>query len=216
MISLPVRDKSGNEVGSYEFDPGELASGVNKQLLHDVIVMYEANRRIDTVTTKSRGMVSGSTAKLYRQKGTGRARAGARRTPVRRGGGHAFGKSPKDWGFRLPKRAVKAATRMALLSKFLDDEATVLDELTIEEPKTKLIAGILKALGLSADSCLLAIEKHDPNVWVSSRNIQSLQVSPVNELNAYALLHQKRLLVTKSALDQLRGQPAGDSADDSE
>jgi large subunit ribosomal protein L4 len=102
MISAPIHDMSGNEVGTYQFDPAELASGINKQLLHDVVVMYEANRRVGTAQTKSRGMVAGNKRKMYRQKGAGRARAGNRRTPVRRGGGHAFAKVPREWSFRLP------------------------------------------------------------------------------------------------------------------
>ena len=106
MISVPVHNQSGAEVGKYEFNADDLAPGINKQLLHDVVVMYEANRRQGTVRTKSRGMVAGSTRKLYRQKGTGRARAGASRTPVRRGGGHTFGKKVRDFSYRLPKKAV--------------------------------------------------------------------------------------------------------------
>jgi large subunit ribosomal protein L4 len=206
MISVPIRNKAGQDVGTYKFDPNELAPGINKQLLHDVVVMYEANRRVGTVKTKSRGEVEGSTQKMYRQKGTGRARAGARRTPVRRGGGHTFAKAPVDWGYRLPRKAVKLATRMALLSKFLDDQVTVLDDLVLDEPKTKVVAGILKALGLDETTCLLTIESHDPLVWRSSRNIANLRVSPASDLNAYDLLHQKRLLVTTAAMDRLRGQ----------
>lgn len=204
MISVLIKDKSGQDVGMYELDPNELASEVNKQLLHDVVVMYAANRRAGTVKTKSRGEVQGSTQKMYRQKGTGRARAGSKRSVIRRGGGHAFAKSPTDWSYRLPKKAVKLATRMALLSKFLDEQVTVLDEFEIEEPKTKIVAGILKALGLSDTSCLLAIESHDSNIWRSARNIQNLRVSPASELNAYDLLHQRQLVVTKAALDRLR------------
>jgi len=204
MISVPVKDATGQEVGTYEFDPAELAERVNKQLLHDVVVMYEANRRVGTVRTKSRGMVKGSTKKLFRQKGTGRARAGASRTPVRRGGGRTFGKKPIDWSYRLPKKAVRVATRMALLSKFLDNEVTVLDSFSVEEPKTKIVAGVLKSLGLAETSCLLAIENHDANVWRSSRNIANLRVSPAAGLNAYDLLHQKQLVVTKAAMDSLR------------
>ena len=209
MISLPIKDKSGQEVGTYAFEPDELAPGVNKQLLHDVVVMYEANRRVGAAKTKSRGQVTGTTAKMYRQKGTGRARAGSRRTPIRRGGGHTFAKVAKDWSYRLPKKAVKQATRMALLSKFLDEEATILDQLAVEEPKTKVIADILKSLGLADIPCLLAIDSHDQNIWKSSRNIPNLMVSPAADLNAYVLLHQRRLLLTKAALDKLRGQAAG-------
>ena len=209
MVSAPLKNASGSDIGSYEFDGAELASGINKQLLHDVIVMYEANQRAGTVRTKSRGMVAGSTKKLYRQKGTGRARAGTRRTPVRVGGGHAFAKKPKDWSYRLPKQAVRLATRMALLSKFQDGEAVVLDSLAVSAPKTRVVADMLKALGVSGDSCLLTIRDHDTVVWQSSRNIASLWVSPAVELNAYQLLHQKRLVVTKDAMDFLRGQGQG-------
>ncbi|MGE4004275.1 MAG: 50S ribosomal protein L4, partial [Planctomycetaceae bacterium] len=148
MVSAPLRNASGADVGTYEFDAAELASSINKQLLHDVVVMYEANQRLGTVKTKSRGMVAGSTKKLFRQKGTGRARMGPKRTPIRRGGGHAFAKVPKDWSYRLPKQAVRLATRMALLSKFEDGEAVVLDALSMDVPKTKAVAGMLKALGV--------------------------------------------------------------------
>ncbi|HUG94043.1 MAG TPA: 50S ribosomal protein L4 [Planctomycetaceae bacterium] len=209
MISLPIRSPGGQQVGTYEFDPDELAPRINRQLLHDVVVMYEANRRQGTVQTKSRGMVKGSTKKLYRQKGTGRARAGNRRTPVRVGGGHTFGKKPRDWSYRLPKKAIRLATRMALLSKFLDNQVTVLDDLPVSEPKTKHVATVLKALGLSESTCLLAIETHDANLWKSVRNIANLWVSPARELNAYHLLHQRQLIVTRAALDALR-RGAGD------
>lgn len=204
MITLSVRNAAGQEVGTYDVDPEELAPAINKQLLHDVVVMYEANRRVGTVRTKSRGEVAGSTKKLYRQKGTGRARAGAKRTPVRRGGGHTFAKRPKDWGYRLPKKAVRLATRMALRSKFEDGEVTLLDDFQVDQPKTKVVAGVLKALGLYETTCLLATNEYDQNVWRSSRNIEKLWVSPVSDLNAYALLHQRQLVLTKSALDRLR------------
>ena len=213
MISVPVHNQSGKEVGSYEFDPAELAPGINKQLLHDVVVMYESNKRVGTVKTKSRGMVSGSTKKLFRQKGTGRARAGASRTPVRKGGGHTFAKVPLDWTYRLPRKSVKLATRMALLSKFQDEEAIVLDGLSVSEPKTKTIADMLKALGVADSGCLLAIEGHDKNVWLSSRNVAKLEVSPASDLNSYQLLHQKKLIITKSALDSIRNQFKSDGSE---
>lgn len=212
MISVPIHNQAGQNVGTYEFDPAELAPGVNRQLLHDVVVMYETNRRTGTVRTRNRGRTAGSTKKLYRQKGTGRARAGTRRTPIRRGGGHAFALEPRDWSYRLPRKAVRLATRMALLSKFLDNQVVVLDDLSVAEPKTKTVVGILKALGLQKDSTLLTIEAHDPIVWKSSRNIANLRVAPAAELNAYELLHQKRLLVTRQALDRLRMSARGSAA----
>jgi large subunit ribosomal protein L4 len=206
MIALPIHNRSGQQVGTYEFDPDDLAAGVNRQLLHDVVVMYETNRRQGTVQTKNRGDVQGSKKKIYRQKGTGRARMGNKRTPIRRGGGHTWGKRPVDHSYRLPKKAVALATRMAVLSKFLDNQVTVLDELAIASPKTKDVVGLLKALGLAESSCLLAIEGYDINVWKSARNIPRLSVSPASDLNAYDLLQRKTLLVTKAALDKLRGK----------
>jgi large subunit ribosomal protein L4 len=212
MISVPIKNVSGQEVGSYQFDPADLAPGINKQLLHDVVVMYQANRRQGTVKTKGRSEVAGSTIKIYRQKGTGRARMGPKRQPIRRGGGHAHAKVPVDHSYRLPKKAIKLATRMALLSKFLDGQVTVIDQLSLSDPKTKVVAGALKSLGLAGKSCLLTIEQHDPVVWRCARNIAGVCVSPASDLNAYDLLRQRNLLVTKGALDKLRARTgkAGD------
>lgn len=203
MVSVPVKNTSGDTVGEFELDLDAIAPEINKQLLHDVVVMYEANQRVGTVRTKARGEVVGSTAKLYRQKGTGRARAGARRTPVRRGGGHTFAKRPRNWGYRLPKKAVRLATRMALRSKFEDGEAVIVDDLGLSAPKTAELNRTLKALELDQVSCLLATDGYDRNVWLSGRNIPTLHVSPASNLNAYDLLHQHRLIVLRSALEKL-------------
>ena len=207
MITLPVYDTSGAEVESYKLDPDDFAVRVNKQLLHDVVVMYEANQRHGAAKTKSRGEVRGSTRKLYRQKGTGRARAGMRRSPVRRGGGHTFAKQPKDWSYRLPKKAIRNATRQALLSKFLDDEVTLLQDFAISEPRTRHVAAVLAALELTETSSLLAIPAHDTDIWRAARNIPNLWVSPAADLNAYKLLHQKQLVLTTETLDLLREGP---------
>jgi large subunit ribosomal protein L4 len=106
----------------------------------------------------------------------------------------------------MPRKAVRLATRMALLSKFQDGEAIVVDQVSVSEPKTRVIAAMLKALGVDQQSCLLAIGGPSPDVWRSARNIATLQVSPCSELNAYDLLHQKRLVITRDAIDQLRGK----------
>ncbi len=208
MASFVVRNISGAEVGNYDFDPAELASSISLQLLHDVVVMYEANKRVGTMRSKSRGEVVGSTKKLFRQKGTGRARAGAKRTPIRRGGGHTFAKRPRDFSYRLPKKAIRLATRMALRSKFDDNQVVMLDGLNISEVKTKPVAEMLKALGLIGKPTLLAIPEYHRELWLSARNIPELQVLPVFDLNAYDLLHQHQLLITKEALDRFRaGKP---------
>lgn len=208
MISVPIRDAAGAESGSYEFDPTELCGAINKQLLHDVVVMYEASARQGTVRTKSRGMVRGSTRKLFRQKGTGRARAGNARTPVRRGGGHAFGKKPRDFSYRLPRKAVRKATRMALLSKFQDGQAVVVSDLGCSVPRTKVVVDALRALGVSEATTLLATDGVDQNVYKSARNIEGVQVMPAADLNAYALLRNRNFVVTVSAMDSLLGRGA--------
>ena len=208
MVSLPVYDRSGAEVGSYEIDPAELAPRVNKQLLHDVVVMYQTNRRQGSAKTKSRSEVAATTGKMYRQKGTGRARAGSRRSPIRRGGGRAFAKRPKDWSYRLPKKAVRLATRMALASRIADDEVTLIDELAFDEPKTSEMAGILEALNVAGTRLLVAVAKYDVNVYKSIRNLADVSVLPVGELNALEVLRPRRLLMTKAALDAFRQKVA--------
>jgi len=203
-VSLPVKSAAGQDVGTYDLDLSEISPEISKQLLHDAVVMYETNRRQGTAKTKSRAEVAGSTKKIYRQKGTGRARAGNKRTHIRRGGGHAFARVPVDYSYRMPKYQVRLATRMALRSKFEDNQVVIVDTLSVSEPKTKVIATALKSLGLADASCLLAIQQGDVNLWRSARNIADLRVSPAAELNAYDLLRQRMLLVTKDALDRLR------------
>ena len=205
-ISVPVLGRDGGETGTYDFDGDELAPAISKQLLHDAVVMYERNKRQGTVKTKSRGEVAGSTKKIYRQKGTGRARAGAKRTPIRRGGGMAFAIRPKDWYTRMPRKAVRAATRQAILSKFQDGQAVVLDGFELAEPRTKLAADVLKAVGVYDVSALLAIPGHDPLMWRACRNLENLWVRPVGDLNAYDVLHQRQFVVTAAAMDALLGR----------
>src|SRR5437879_936583 len=133
MCSLHVVKRQGEPVGTGDIDPAEFGGKINRQLLHDVVIMYLANQRAGTHSTLRRGEVAGSTKKLFRQKGTGNARVGTRRTNKRRGGGTAKGPKPRDYEYHLPKKVVRAATRMALLSKFQDNEAVVIDDLTIGE-----------------------------------------------------------------------------------
>jgi large subunit ribosomal protein L4 len=208
MVSLPIYSRSGSKVGEYDVDPKQLAPRINKQLLHDVVVMYQANRRQGTHQTKTRSMVAGTTKKMYRQKGTGNARAGSRRSGIRRGGGHMKAISPRDYSYRLPRKAVQAATRMAIASKILGDQLVVIDELSFAAPKTKEMAGVLKALGLTGVSTLVATAEHDAVVYKSTRNIAKVAVSSVGGLNALVVLTPKRMLVTKAALDKLLGRGA--------
>ena len=204
MVSLPIYDRSGAEVGTYEIDPAQLAPRISKQLLHDAVVMYQTNLRQGSAKTKTRAEVAGTTKKMYRQKGTGNARAGSRRSGIRRGGGHIHARQPRDWSYRLPKKALRIATRMALASKIADEEVTLIDSLSFEQPKTRDMLAVLKALKLGGVSLLVAVPGYDLNVYKSIRNLTNVSVLPVAELNALNVLHPRRLLMTPSALDAFR------------
>ena len=212
-MNLAVYDMSGKQVGSYEIDPAELAPSVSKQLLHDAVVMYQANQRQGTQKTKTRGEVAGSTRKLYRQKGTGNARAGARRSGTRRGGGHIFAKRPRDFGWRMPKKALRAATRMALAARLADDEVKLVDGLELGSPKTAVVAKLLKSLGIAEKTVLVAPAKHDDMLWKSARNIDGVSVAPVGDLNAWSLLQPRAVLMTTAAIDAFRASVAKVAAD---
>ena len=204
MATLPIFDESGSEVGQYEIDTAQIADRVNKQLLHDAVVMYQANQRQGSHCAKTRGEVSGSTKKMYRQKGTGNARAGSKRTNVRRGGGVARTIKPRDYSYRLNRKAIRLATRMAIRSKIDDGEVVVVDQLSFDEPKTSRMAGVLKSLGLNGVTTLVATAGLDGVVYKSGRNISGVSVQPVRELNALSVLKPKRVLVTREALDRIK------------
>jgi large subunit ribosomal protein L4 len=204
MAKLTVYNRSGEDVGSYQIDPADVAPRINKQLLHDAVVMYQANQRMGSAKTKTRSEVAGSTKKLYRQKGTGNARAGSRRSGVRRGGGHIHAIRPRDYSYRLPRKALQLATRMAIASRIRDDEIIVIDDFALDKPRTQEMSFILNALGLSGTSALVATEKHDNHVYLSGRNISQITISTVGDLNALLVLKPQKMLVTKAALDAIQ------------
>jgi large subunit ribosomal protein L4 len=224
-ITVPVVNAQGQSVGSETVDPKEFGGSISKQLLHDVVLMYRANQRAGTHSTLRRGEVAGSTKKLFRQKGTGNARAGTKRTNKRRGGGTAKGPKPRDYSYSIPKQAVRAATRMAILSKLADGEAVVVESFGLgDAPKTKTVVGLLKAipagtkttkkgdvsvektLTLADVSVLIGTGANDPVVYRSARNIAGVEVLPAADFNAYAVLKQKRLVLTRDALTALRNK----------
>ena len=140
MLTIPVYNTAGEQVGQETIDPAEFGGEINKQLMHEVVLMHLANRRVGTVNTRGRADVAGSGKKLFRQKGTGNARVGAKRSNKRKGGGMAFARRNRDYRYALPKKAVRAAIRMALLSKFQDNQALILDGLNLAKPQTKVVA----------------------------------------------------------------------------
>lgn len=206
-VSLPVYNRLGQTVGNVEVDPADLGGKINKQLLHEVVLMYLANRRAGTHSTLRRGEVAGSTKKVFRQKGTGNARIGTKRTNKRRGGGTAKGPKPRDYEYHLPKKAVRSATRMAILSKLLDKEAVIIEDLKLGEIKTKAVAETLSNLDLNGVSCLIGLAATEidesQTVYRSARNIRGVAVHPTSQFNAYDVLKPKRLLLTKAALNEL-------------
>jgi len=203
-LSLPVYNRAGQSTATITVDPADFGGKVSKQLLHDAVVMYLANRRAGTHSTLRRGEVAGSTKKLFRQKGTGNARVGNKRTNKRRGGGTTKGPKPRDYYYRMPKKAVRAATRMAVLSRLQDSEVVLIDDLAFEAPRTKEMAAVLKALNLGETTVLVGTAGMQPAVYKSARNIRGVEVLPAAEFNAYSVLRPKRLLLTRAALDELR------------
>lgn len=164
--------------------------------------MYEARRRSGTACTKTRAQRAGSNKKPWRQKGTGRARVGSRRSPLWRKGGVIWGPKPRDFGYSMPAKARREALRSALLSKFRDDQVKVIDKLDFDTPKTRRMVDVLKNLGIK-QKCLLAVKGHQPDLWKSTRNIPRTEISPVRDLNAYSVLRGGELLFTKEALKDL-------------
>jgi large subunit ribosomal protein L4 len=198
VIELAVYNTGGQEVESLQVDESAFGGSVRYPLLKQAIVMYHANRRIGTATTKGRSMVSGSGKKLFRQKGTGFARVGNRRTGKRVGGGVTFGKVARDFSKRMPRKQRKLARDSAILAKLLSNNITVVDGLDFERPRAKDFVSVLSNLGIER-SCLVATNDYDDNLHKSARNIPKVAVMPVAELNAAEICSHRRMLFTKEA-----------------
>ena len=202
MIEVPVFNQAGQEVEKIQVDEAKLGGEVRQALLKQAIVYYHANQRQGTVQTLARGEVAGSTRKMFRQKGTGNARTGGIRNPIKKGGGHAKQKRPKEWRQALPKKARQLATKSAILSKFQSGDVRVVSEITLEQPKTKHVAAMFKALGIDR-SCLLALAGADEGLVRSARNIDRTTLTTVQQLNAWDILRNRTLLMTKAGLEML-------------
>jgi len=202
MIELTILNREGKPVGTVQVDEADFGGTVRPRLLREVVLMYEAAQRAGTHSTLVRSEARGSRAKPWRQKGTGRARAGFRRSPLWRGGAVVFGPRPRSYRYAIPRKAVRAATRSAYLAKFQDGETLVVDGLEAERPCTREMAATLATLGVQR-GCLIAIERHDINLWKSARNIPGVSMKTVGEINAYDLLRHRQLLITRPALERL-------------
>lgn len=198
MITIPVQNREGKEIDSVKVDEAIFGGRVRYALLKQAIVMYNANKRIGTAATKSRGMVEGSTRKLYKQKGTGNARAGTVRTNIRRGGGVAFAKQLRDFGKDMPRKQRQLATDSAILSKLKVGNVVVIDELKFEKPKTKDFVKVLGNLKIDR-SCLVTIGQPDENLYKSARNVPGIAVMKAVDLNAGDICNRQKMLFTKEA-----------------
>jgi len=199
MIDLAVYNKDGQEVDSLKVDEAAFGGSVRHPLLKQAIVMYHANKRVGTAATKSRSMVTGSSKKLFRQKGTGNARVGNARTGKRVGGGVTFAKTTRDFSQRMPKKQRRLARDSAILAKLLGNDVVVVDGLKFDKPRTKDFVNILSNLKIDR-SCLVTTSSEDSNLCKSANNIPKVAVLPVSQLNAGDICSHRKMLFTKEAL----------------
>lgn len=202
MLEVPVYDMQGTELEKLPVDEAALGGEVNVALLKQAVVAYHTNSHQGTATTRSRGEVSGSTRKLFRQKGTGNARRGSRRTNVLRGGGVAFARKPIPVRHTLSKRMRRKALQSAVLAKVLGNDLLVVQDLRMDVPRTKTIVNMLDKLSVSR-SCLLALAERDDVIYRSARNIPKTAVRTVSELNAWDVAKRRKMVISREAMDVL-------------
>jgi large subunit ribosomal protein L4 len=203
-VQVPVYSAEGQVIDQIELDESIFQVPMNQAVVHQALVAQRANARLGTSSAKSRGEVSGSTRKLYRQKHTGRARAGSIRSPTRRGGGVAFGPCPRSYRQRLPKKMRRLALRCLLSAKVADGELKVINSFGLDKPKTKEMGQLLEALG-ARFSALLVTAEADANVYRSARNLGKVKTLPAALLNVVDLLSHRALIMTVDAVRRVEG-----------
>lgn len=200
MLTARYFSASG-EPGEARELPEDLFDGVvNEAVLHQVIKAHLANKRQGTASTKTRGKVSGGNSKIWRQKGTGRARQGSIRAPHWRGGGVVFGPSPRDYHQDVPRKVKALARRSALNAKALREEIAVIERFDVDAPKTKTVVGLLKKIGSADKKVLILTSGLNPNLYLSARNLPGVSVLPFAEASAYDLMNAGELLIEEAAL----------------
>ena len=210
-VLVPVVSQTRAAVGQVEIPAAVLSGPVREGLLHAMVKSQLASRRAGTHATKTKGLVSGGGKKPWKQKGTGRARAGSIRSPLWAGGGTIFGPQPRDYAYRLPKSARKAALRSALAARHAEGKLVVVDALTLSEPKTKQMVECLAGLGVEG-SALVVLGVANENVMRATRNLPTVKVLLVGGLNVYDVLKHATLVMTRDALEQLAARLAGEAA----
>ena len=202
MPSAPILDINGQEVGSMELNDAVFGVEVNAGLMHQAVVRYLANQRQGTHQAKTRAAVSGGGKKPWRQKGTGRARAGSSRSPIWKGGGVVFGPVPRDHGLKMPVKMRRAAVKSALSSKFSGGQITILDSVSFAEPKTKEMLKVLENLKIDRRALILLADQDD-NVCKSARNIPGIATMLASDVNTYEILLHDRVVILKDAVAKI-------------
>jgi large subunit ribosomal protein L4 len=201
MVKVHVLDKTGKKTKEINAPEEVLSYPAKEHLVYEAVVNYRANQRRGTASTKTRAEVRGGGRKPWRQKGTGRARAGSTRSPIWRKGGTVFGPKPRDYAYKMPRKARRNALKSALAMKFAEKQIMVLDSLKFKEPKTKDGAEFLKKLNLN--SALVIDNKENKNLFLSLRNIPKVKAVDYNQLNIYDVLNHTSLVFTQEAFESL-------------
>lgn len=209
-LELKTTDTAGQPVGSVTIDEDAFGGKIKNRLLHAAAIMYHNNQRQGSHCTKTRAEIAGSTHKLYRQKGTGRARAGSKKSGIRKGGGAIHGPKPRNYVYHMPQKQRQAALRNALLGKAKDGELRLIKDLDLTEPKTKGAMAFFKAqeLDFEGETILLATDGLKKNVHLGTRNLPGIHTMPAQELNARDVLLYKFLVMDQAAFDRLNSKPA--------
>ncbi|MCC6464341.1 MAG: 50S ribosomal protein L4 [Planctomycetes bacterium] len=213
MVEVQIFDADGKAKEKVSFDTSVFGDKVKSRTLREVVLAYEANRRQGTVNTKNLSDVAGSNKKPWKQKGTGRARTGQKHAPHRKKGSVAHGPHPRSFRVAIPAKMRRLALASALKAKFEAGSVSVVDGLSFEKPRTRKLAKMLEKAGIAKGTLLLGVAKEDPNFHLSARNIPGALTRPLSQFNAYEVLKQRRVLLTRDAFDALKkGIPAGKSA----
>lgn len=205
--TVPVSDKNGKQVGTVEVPPECLEAVRGGQAVHETVVAYLAGQRAGTASTKTRAEVRGGGAKPYRQKGTGRARAGTIRSPLWGGGGVVFGPKPRSYAKKVNRKVRNLAFRRILHDRLRDDELLVMDTIEFGVPRTKDMVSLLNAVG-AGENVLVVVESLDDNLERSIRNLPTAEAMSVEDVNAYAMMRRRKVVFTQGALESFCAQIA--------
>ncbi len=203
MANVDVIDIKGNKVGIYKMDSLVLKEGNDEALLIEVIKCKLASRRSGTHKTKGRSEVSGGGAKPWKQKGTGRARAGSNRSPIWRGGGIVFGPIPRDYSYNIPKKKIKKAKAIALMNKINKGDLIIIDGIKFEKPSTRSAVDFLNSIGCHRKS-LIIVDRDDLNIILSFRNLRNVIMLPADMVDAYDILNCEKMIVPQSLMDDIK------------